>query len=328
MAKIRIHNQRLGRQSNSGPSWISYSDMMAALLLVFVLILCYSLYHYMTVLEAKSAELDLQTAAVNALQISLNEKETELDEKSAQLIILQTDLENREEELRLAKEDLEAQQQAIIIIQGQLDEKQAELDAATIALNAQQAQLDAQALRIDALVGVRSRIISELTGALNRASLRAKVDADTGDILLDSAVFFETGSYAIKPDGQAMLDAFIPVYLSVLMQPEYADYLGQIVIEGHTDTQGSYLSNLELSQDRALAVAKYVLQMPGLSAEQQARLREILTATGRSYSDPVKREDGSVDMDASRRVEFKFTLRDAEMIEEMNRLLSGTDEAE
>ena len=33
--------------------------------------------------------------------------------------------------------------------------------------------------------------------------------------------------------------------------------------------------------------------------------------------------DGSVNLDASRRVEFKFSLRDAEMIEEMNRLLQG-----
>ena len=32
--------------------------------------------------------------------------------------------------------------------------------------------------------------------------------------------------------------------------------------------------------------------------------------------------DGSVNMEASRRVEFKFRLKDAEMINEMNRLLS------
>ena len=43
MARQRVHNRRAGRGSaGGGASWISYSDMMAALLLVFVLILCVS----------------------------------------------------------------------------------------------------------------------------------------------------------------------------------------------------------------------------------------------------------------------------------------------
>lgn len=49
----RIRNRRAARTSNSGASWISYSDMMAALLLVFVLILSVSLYQYFTMLETK-----------------------------------------------------------------------------------------------------------------------------------------------------------------------------------------------------------------------------------------------------------------------------------
>ena len=60
MARQRIHNSRAGKSSNSGASWISYSDMMAALLLVFVLILSISLHQYFTMLETKTAELDSQ----------------------------------------------------------------------------------------------------------------------------------------------------------------------------------------------------------------------------------------------------------------------------
>ncbi|MBR6753527.1 MAG: hypothetical protein IKM05_05810 [Clostridia bacterium] len=47
-----------------------------------------------------------------------------------------------------------------------------------------------------------------------------------------------------------------------------------------------------------------------------------MTAQGRSYSDPVYNPDGTVNMEASRRVEFKFRLKDEEMIAEMNRILS------
>ena len=64
MARQRIHNQRASRGGQGGASWISYSDMMAALLLIFVLILAYSLYQYFTMLETKTRELDQQTIAL------------------------------------------------------------------------------------------------------------------------------------------------------------------------------------------------------------------------------------------------------------------------
>ena len=47
-----------GRRGDHGGSWISYSDMMAAMMLVFVLILCYSLYQYFLMLETKEQELE------------------------------------------------------------------------------------------------------------------------------------------------------------------------------------------------------------------------------------------------------------------------------
>ena len=59
MARQRIHNRRASRGSaGGGASWISYSDMMAALLLIFVLILSYSLYQYFSMLVTKTRELD------------------------------------------------------------------------------------------------------------------------------------------------------------------------------------------------------------------------------------------------------------------------------
>lgn len=119
------------------------------------------------------------------------------------------------------------------------------------------------------------------------------------------------------------MEEFIPVYLGVLLQDEYEAFLGEIIIEGHTDTQGAYLLNLELSQQRALSVASFCLQMPGLSDSQLKKLREILTAKGRSYSDPIYDANGRVNMDASRRVEFKFRLKDAEMIDEIREMLSS-----
>ena len=316
MARQRIHNRRAGRgSSGTGASWISYSDMMAALLLIFVLILTYSLWQYFTMLETKTRELNDQQVILDQQAIDLRLARDELDEKEATLIIIQGNLDD-------LKVKLDDQEKALSDLQIVLAAKEADLEAATLKLQDQQDQLNAQALRIDQLIGIRSTMIKDLSESLSSASLKAAVDPATGDIKLDSSVLFETGSASIRPEGKELLDRFIPVYLDVLLRDKYSGYLGEIIIEGHTDTDGSYESNLKLSQSRALQVALYCLNMPSLSSVQRGRLQQILTATGRSESDPVI-VNGVEDKEASRRVEFKFRLKDAEMIEEMDKILSG-----
>ena len=378
MAARRYSRRRTGK-ADGGSAWISYSDMMAALILLFVLFLCYSVYQYFLMLETKTAELDEQGALLTAQQETLNLQQLTLDEQEAILLVQQSQideqktqltaqqstldeqqialaaqqliLQNKEEELNnaltqldekqalLSEQTLTLEEQQKIIVAAQLalsekeselsiayvelENKQQELANATILLGQQQDAMELQQQRLDDLVGVRTKIVRELTDALNRAQLKASVDSNTGDIMLESAVFFDVGKNEIKPAGQEFLEKFIPVYLGVLLQDEYAGYVGEIIIEGHTDTSGDYLSNLELSQERALSVATFCLESPKLSKQQVQMLREILTAKGRSFSDPIYNEDGTIDMDSSRRVEFKFRMKDSEMIDEIRRMLSS-----
>ena len=242
--------------------------------------------------------------------------------KQEELAAIQIQLDQQENDLKAAQSALKTKEEEQAQLQLQLAEQADKLGAMQTVLEAQKAEMLTQQQRIDDLIGVRSQIIQALSQALTAANLRATVDSATGDIVLDSAVFFETNSSAIKDSGRELLARFLPVYLGVLTRPEYQAYVGEIIIEGHTDTAGSYISNLKLSQNRALSVAEYCLQLPSLSASQVTLLQELLTAKGRSFSDPIYRADGTVDMDASRRVEFKFRLKDSEMIDEMNRILS------
>lgn len=326
-----------------GAAWISYSDMMAALLLLFVLVLCYNVYQYFSMLETKSAELQekeslliVQQGTLDEQAIILADKQTELDQKQTELDAMVILLGDQQATLDSQSTTLAEQQIIIIATQALLSERETELAAANLALDAKQLALDdatlllqqqqlaltTQQKRLDDLVGVKSQIITELGSALTGAGLSATVDRNTGDIVLESTVFFDVGKNGIKESGKQLLDRFIPVYLGVLLRPEYSDFLGEIVIEGHTDTQGTYLRNLELSQERALSVAAYCLQMQSLSSEKRELLRSILTAKGRSYSNPVYNADGTINMDASRRVEFKFRLKDTEMIDEIRNILS------
>ena len=184
-----------------------------------------------------------------------------------------------------------------------------------------QLTMSQQQRQIDDLLGVRTQIIQALSQAFLQNNLNVKVNEDTGDIMLDSTLLFQTADDILLPAGQAQLARLIPVYLSVLLQPEYENNVAEIIVEGHTDSRGSYLSNLQLSQDRALGVATYMLQMPGLSSAQRQKLQDILTAKGRSWSDRIYYPDGTENMDASRRVEIQFRLKDSEMIQKMNQIL-------
>ncbi|NLB90456.1 MAG: hypothetical protein GX786_04470, partial [Clostridiales bacterium] len=209
---------RESRGHDKGSAWISYSDMMAALILVFVLVLAYSIYQYFIMLQLKTNELDEQSSQLTAQQIQLDEQEESLLASQAILIEKEKELEDAQVALVAKEKDLEE-------LQNQLLTQQVDLDEAEALLTSQQQ-------RIDQLIGVRTNIIQNLSETLTASNLSAKVDSQTGDIILDSAVFFDTGSAEIKQSGRTFLNTFIPLYLDVLLSEEYKDYLAEIIIEG------------------------------------------------------------------------------------------------
>ena len=215
--------------------WLSYSDMMAALLLIFVLIISFTM---------------LQS---------------------------QRRYEQKQEELK--------QQQALV--------------------QSQQEQLQEQQEQLDKLIGIRTELIEALKKEFDGTDLSVKVDEKTGSIALDSSILFDSGQFALKASGEELLQKFI--------------------IEGHTDTQGDYLYNLELSQKRALSVATFCLDenKKVLSTAKITKLRKIVTANGKSFSNPILDKDGKEDQNASRRVEFLFRLKDDEMINDISDILNN-----
>jgi chemotaxis protein MotB len=242
--------------------WLSYSDMMAALLLVFVLII------YFTMLQAK---------------MQYETKEAELVEQ---------------QKLMEEQKALLAEQESI------MEEQQKQLDD---------------------IVGVRADLIEALKEEFNGTDLSVSVDSQTGAITLDSSILFDVNKSELKESGQEFLEKFLPRYLNVILGDRFNEYISEIIIEGHTDTNGTYLYNLQLSQNRALAVASFCLQDNNavLSNKQAEELRAIVTANGKSYSNPIYNSDNTVSLEASRRVEFKFRLKDEEMVEEMIKILNA-----
>lgn len=286
-----MRNRRKNRAAFAETSyWQSYSDMMAALLLIFILIIAVTLAIY-------------------------KQKRTDLEEAQLQLNATRTELEASEKELQKSLEDLEeAYAQAIMT--------QEELDAAHLEIDEARAELDATKSELQNIVGIRTDIIGELQNRFTNSSM--KVDPQTGSITFSSDVLFRYNSAVLTTDSKTTLKEIIPMYLGVLLQDNFRPYIAEIIIEGHTDTDGDYQSNMTLSYNRANAVAKFCLNTSnGLTKEQTEELQKLLTVNGRSYSNPIyQMNSDKVDMAASRRVEIKFRLKEDEMIEKITEVLN------
>ena len=322
--------------------WLTFSDLMSSLVLVFILLVFYSMYQYFDMLELKTAELVRQSGLLDAKQEELSqsqgrltESEQVLAQQQYQLLLTKQAQEAAEQSLAEQKRELDGALVLLDIQQGELgaarallDGKELELSTQRVQFDSQQALLEAQQVQLEALVGVRALIVESLAEALSGANVKAKVDEHTGSIALDASVMFDLGKSELREEGKAVLDRFLPVYLGVLLEEDYRANISEIIIEGHTDSRGSYLDNLKLSQERALAVMSYVLSDENayLSEQMKQRLRGIGTCNGRSFSNLVYGADGAEDAEASRRVEFKFRLQDEQMIESMRGILSGMAE--
>ena len=333
----RTSARRHGR--HDGSFWLSFSDLMSSLVLIIILVMFYIIYQYFNLAEINQAEIARRQYQLDEAQAELESQQTKLSDAEKQMIAQQILLDAKQEELDSAQAVLESQKTELADTQSKLSEKEAEiaaqqaqmealgiqLDEQQAQINTQQAQLDNQQAQIEQLVGMKTRIITSLSSALRSNSISATVDPTTGSIALESDVLFESGEYKLTDAGKRFVDDFLPVYLDVLFSQEYREYVSEIIIEGHTDSVGGYLTNLELSQQRALAVASYVLgtSCRAVSADVKNELRAVVTVNGRSYSDRIFNADGTENMDASRRVVFKFRLTDEQMIQQLRQILES-----
>lgn len=166
--------------------------------------------------------------------------------------------------------------------------------------------MDQDALQI--IFDTRDDLLDDLREAFDREGVDADVDEETGEITLNSEILFGNDEYEVSEDGKVTLAKFIGCFAEVLDKDEYDDFIKDILIQGHTDTNGSYDYNLELSQKRADAVMEYCINDAGLTDDQSANMAMLMISEGCSFDYPIYDEDGNVDMAASRRVTFTFHI--------------------
>ncbi|WP_196158633.1 OmpA family protein [Reinekea sp. G2M2-21] len=120
----------------------------------------------------------------------------------------------------------------------------------------------------------------------NEADVYRKAD----DILINAHGFqFVSGRSEIESENFAMMDKIISAIR------EFPN--STIVVSGHTDSQGDGNSNKKLSQDRADKVAKFLLDVGGITSNR-------ITAVGYGEEKPVSSNGTSAGRSSNRRVEI------------------------
>ena len=267
-----------------------------------------------------SQRIEMLKSNAEASQQEIDELLKAIEDKKAELDKLGVDYQTLVSESENAKKALSDAESRIDSQSAQRTEYEQQLDAYRYELQKKQGQLEQ-------MVGVKAQIVQQLSLALRKSGIDVSVDEQTGAIALPSQMLFTTNSATLSDGGQKYLRRFLPVYLDVLLSDEFRSYVAEIIIEGHTDSNGTYLHNLQLSQERALSVANYVLgdsfmsDTLGLNASAKKTLLGLVTASGRSFSAPVLDANGDEDQNASRRVEIKFRLKDDETIAATEELL-------
>ena len=259
-------------------------------------------------LLARNSKVDTLSKRVVLLQnlsqesnITLQQKQKKLQEYVGRVIVLSSSLTSKEDELKLKDEKL-------VTLLDALDKKKTKYDDLVARLQSQKAQ-------IRSLTGIKLKVIAALKETLGN---KINIDRSSGALRLSSNILFDKGSSALKNESKEELRAAFEDYIGALVTNQaIRPHLDRIVIEGHTDSDGTYLYNLKLSQERALAVMNYLLT---LSIAQQYDLKKYLVASGRAYLDKIyrgKRED----KEASRRIEIKFQLKNQDAMHEIERIL-------
>ncbi len=230
----RMSSRRRAREEGEKPFWISYSDLMTALMVLFLVVM------------------------------------------SVSMLVITRELLEQQKELVIAKQMMDA-------LKAKREERQKAVDD----------------------------VMNQLDSAANNSKYAGKVHIgrDRRVVEFGDAAQFDSGDFHLTAEGENTLRDFVPVVLSAVDGNVGKGWFKRVVVEGFTDTDGSYLYNLDLSLKRAQSVVCTLLNASAsnkLNPEQQKRVKEIFLVGGFSSNSA---KDSKI---ASRRVELRLDFQTIE----------------
>ena len=293
------------------------------------------------------SESDELKNTINLLNISINEKASKLSLTQKEMQTLKELLLQSEEDVDMLvftnknlRSDIRSSKSEIDTLQKMVtdaskrheldssfikikDEEIAQLEKALLLKKRQYQQvvedLDITKLKIKHLTGIKVSVVKRLKEKLGSG---IEIDSKTGAIRFSSNILFNQSKAVLKPRAEKELERVLGRYMDVMLNDKkISKHIEQITIEGHTNSDGGYIYNLNLSQQRALAVMKFLYKK---YPKNRKLFQKHLSASGRSYSELIYKK-GKEDKDASRRIEIKFRIKSENAVKELMNYLNKRD---
>ena len=239
---------------------------------------------------------------------------------SRQLDALQARIATSEASLRHVDAEVASARAALASSQSKLRDQEAVIAEAHRELGAVQSRLQSIAvLRVDVLEKLKKAIEAELGPRTDAGTALVSI-GNSGDLLVNESLVFESGSYAIKPGAKPLLDGLARALGSLLADDAVRDDIDAVVIQGHTDSRGSAEYNWDLSARRATAVVDYLFRANPTLAETYGR---YFAASAYSKFRPIDTGASPDALERNRRIEISVVPRDAKIREIIDDYMEG-----
>lgn len=293
----------LRKKDNSSQHWLTISDLMSGLMIIFIFI-AISFMRSTYLEKEKVKKIEIQYEELILKDKSLDEAIRELNE-----------IKEKNDILQLEKDKLTEKLAQLDNFNAVLDEKE------KISQELTQIRGIAEAYQNNQLAIYEALKKAFPDDELSEDKLNAEIDKETLTFIFKSSdSLFDNASANLKEKYKQALTVFFPKYIQAVLP--YKDSISEIRIEGHTSSEWNvfpkeiknkdidvkdlygYFGNMNLSQDRTNSVLNYVLNdlRTEIPNEYRKWLRDHTAAVGLSSSKPILDENGNEDKNKSRRV--------------------------
>ncbi len=280
-------------------------------------------------LEKKNNDLELSIEQIKKITAILENQANSLEEKTKLISLNQEEMEKlkalllgyevkaktSEEENNNLTKKLSNKQNIITLKDEELALLEKKLLTQSNSYQKLVEEFDITKIKIKHLTGIKLNVISNLREKLGKS---INIDARSGAIKFSSNILFDQGEFKIKEESKKELSVILKKYFDALLEDnDIKQYIQSITIEGHTNSDGSYLDNLQLSQKRALEVMQFLYESNIIKKDL---ISKYVNSSGRSFSNLIYK-NGIEDKDNSRRIEIKFTVKNENAIKELQNFL-------
>jgi outer membrane protein OmpA-like peptidoglycan-associated protein len=274
-----VYVKRRPKSEAEKPFWISYADLMTALMVLFLV-------------------------AMSVAMMSMTKTLSEVQKEEAELELAKAKVEEQNKTLQRSIEEKEAARRQILADEELLKQQAEQL---------RRYQKTPEEIAADEAKLEQERGIAALLDEVEAAATKyqgVKVNKDRHTIDFGDRARFDMRSYSLTAEQAKLLRAFMPEVLTIANDSLGRKWLKQVVVEGFASPEGDYLYNLNLSLERSQSVLCALMAPPlsdntVLRQEQIDQVRDLFLVGGYSFN-ATKFDEETKSYDPSRRVELRL----------------------